>query len=207
MFPRSRRSPQAVFPLAACLLLAVGSGCGGKPAWFRGETPGPLLESVKVSELRPGGYCEIEMFVPPTSPDGSFHCFKGNVKEINHDEVVLSDVLEVSYMEYGIELRTATAHQQKRALVHVPLAGVQRSGPFRRPRTMRPRAPPRSRRRIRPPSSCLPPAQQPLPPPQCGIFVRDRRTREVRLLQSFFVAASAGNSGKLRCDPGQRRAR
>lgn len=123
MFPLGDRFPHTVFRLAACLLLAAGSGCGWKPPWIRGET-GPLLESVKVSELRPGGYCEIEMFVPPTSPDGSFHCFKGTVKEINHDEVVLSGVLEESCMEYGSTSQRQPPKQQKRDLVHVPLTGV-----------------------------------------------------------------------------------
>ena len=55
-----------------------------------------MLESVKVSELRPGDYCEIEMVVPPMASEDSFHCFKGTVKEIHPDEIVLTNVLEES---------------------------------------------------------------------------------------------------------------
>jgi hypothetical protein len=83
-----------------------------------------LLESVKVSELRPGGYCEIEMVVPPTAPEGSFHCFKGTVQEINHDEVVLANVLEESRIEYSTNSSLRPPTQQKRAIVRVPLTGV-----------------------------------------------------------------------------------
>jgi hypothetical protein len=123
MFRPGNRSLQAVFPLAACLLLAAGSGCGARPLWFRGKE-GPLLEQVKASELRPGCYCEIEMVVPPASPDGSSHCFKGTVQEVNHDEVVLSDVLEESCVEYGMSSHRRPPTQQKRDVVRVPLLGV-----------------------------------------------------------------------------------
>ncbi len=123
MFPPGRRSLQAVFRLAACLFLAAGWGCGAKAPWHRTET-GPLLESVKVSELRPGCYCEIEMVVPPLSPQGSFHCFKGTVKEIGQDEVVLTDVLEESCIEYGTASRGRPPTQEKRDVVRVPLTGV-----------------------------------------------------------------------------------
>jgi len=123
MFPSGHRSLQAVFRLVVCLFVAVGSGCGVKAPWYRGE-PGPLLESVKVSELRPGCYCEIEMVVPPLSPEGSFHCFKGTVKEISHDEIVLTDVLEGSCMEYGTTSSRRPFTQEKRDLVRVPLTGI-----------------------------------------------------------------------------------
>ena len=121
MFPPGHRSPPAVFCLATCLLLAAGCE---RPPWSRGET-GPLLESTKVSELRPGGYCEIEMVVPPTAPEGSFHCFKGTVKEINHDEVVLTNVLEESCIDYGTTSNRRPPTQTKRDEVHVPLMGVE----------------------------------------------------------------------------------
>jgi len=123
MFPPGNRSPQAFFRLAVCLFLAAGSGCGAKPSWFRGQE-GPRLDPVKVSELRPGCYCEIDMVVPPTAPDGSFDCYKGTVKEISQDEVVLTNVLEESCIEYGANSRRRAPTQQKRDLVRVPLTGV-----------------------------------------------------------------------------------
>ena len=54
----------------------------------------------------------------------SFHCYKGTVKEINHDEVVLTDVVEESYIEYGTDSQRSPPVQQKREEVHVPLMGV-----------------------------------------------------------------------------------
>ena len=123
MFLSGNRFSQAVFCLAACLLLVAGSGCSTKPLWFRSEGK-PLLEMVKVSELRPGCYCEIEMVVPPTAPEGSFHCYKGTVREINHDEVVLTDLLEETCLEYGAAAHRRSPTQQKREIVRVPLTGV-----------------------------------------------------------------------------------
>jgi len=123
MFSSGNRVSQADFCLAVCLLLAAGSGCGTKSLWFRGEGS-PLLEKVNVSELRPGCYCEIEMVVPPTAPEGSFHCYKGTVQEINHDEVVLADLLEEICLEYGTTAHRRTPTQQKRKVVRVPLTGV-----------------------------------------------------------------------------------
>ena len=123
MFPPSLRSPQAVFRLAAYLLLAAGSGCGSTFLWFRGQQEGPL-HPVKVSELRPGGYCEIDMVLPPSAVDGSFDCFKGTVKEINHDEVVLTDVLEEKCVEFGATSQRRPLMQKNRDLVRVPLTGV-----------------------------------------------------------------------------------
>lgn len=122
MFLRGNRSPLALFRLVVCLILAAGAGCGANPLGLRGPQ-GPL-ESVKVTDLRPGSYCEIEMVVPPMSPEGSFHCFNGTVTEINHDEVVLANVLEQSNVEYGLNSRRRPLTQQKRELVRVPLQGV-----------------------------------------------------------------------------------
>ncbi len=123
MFPLGKRSPQTLFPLAACLLLAAGPGCGGNALWLRGQD-GPL-EQVQAAELRPGCYCEIEMVVPPMAPEGSLHCFNGTVKEINDDEIVLAGVLEQSNIDYGLKSRKRPLTQQKRDLVHVPLLGVR----------------------------------------------------------------------------------
>ncbi|MGO9108867.1 MAG: hypothetical protein ACLP9L_06505 [Thermoguttaceae bacterium] len=123
MFRPGNRFPQAVFWLTACLLSAAGSGCGAKSPWFHGPE-GPLLETVKVSELKPGCYCEIDMVVPPTAPEGSFDCYKGTVKEVNHDEVVLTNVLEESCIAYGTNAPRRPPTQQKRDLVRVPLTGV-----------------------------------------------------------------------------------
>ena len=123
MFPSGNRFLQAIFLLTAYLLLVAGSGCSAKPLWFRSEGK-PLLERVNVSELRPGCYCEIEMVVPPTAPEGSFHCYKGTIQEINHDEVVLADLLEESCLEYGTTTHRRSPTQQKREVVRVPLTGV-----------------------------------------------------------------------------------
>jgi hypothetical protein len=123
MFPPGNRYRQAAFTLAGCLLAAAGSGCGLKPPWSRSQQ-GPLLETVKVSELQPGCYCEIDMNVPPTAPEGSFDCYKGTVREINRDEVVLTDVLEESCIDYGTTPHRRPPTQQKRDLVRVPLTGV-----------------------------------------------------------------------------------
>ncbi len=123
MFPPGHRFLRAAFRLAACLLLAAGSGCGVKWPWFHEQT-GPLLESTNVKDLRPGCYCEIEMTLPPMASKDSFHCFKGTVKEINSDEVVLVDVREENYIEYGPNSHQRPPTQQKRDLVRVPLTGV-----------------------------------------------------------------------------------
>ena len=112
MFSPSHRLPQAVFRLAACLLVAAGAGCGGKPPWSHEET-GPLLDEVKASDLRPGCYCEIDMVLPPGSPEDSFHCYKGTVKEVNANEVVLTDALEVGCNEYGPAARQRPPTQEK----------------------------------------------------------------------------------------------
>ena len=93
------------------------------PSWFHRQE-GPL-ESVKVSELRPGCYCEIDMVVPPMAPEGSVHCLNGTVQEINHEEVVLVNVLEESKIDNGLaSTKRRPLTQQKRDLVHVPLMGV-----------------------------------------------------------------------------------
>jgi hypothetical protein len=123
MFPPGKLSPHARFHLAVCLILAAGSGCGVQPSWFRNQE-GPRLDPVSASELRPGCYCEIDMVVPPTAPDGSFDCYKGTVKEVNQDEVVLTNALQESCIEYGANARRRAPTQQKRDLVRVPLTGV-----------------------------------------------------------------------------------
>jgi hypothetical protein len=123
MLPPADRSVRTVFFLSACLLLAAGSGCGLTPPWSRVEE-GPWLESVKVSELQPGCYCEIEMVVPLTALRGSFDCFKGTVKEINHDEIVLTDAVEASCIEYATTSQRRPPTQQKRDLVRVPRGGI-----------------------------------------------------------------------------------
>jgi len=124
MFSSGHRSLQVFFCLVACLCMAAGSGCGTKSPWYHAET-GPLLESVKVSDLHPGDYCEIEMVVPPLSPQGSFHCFKGTFRVIDHDEIVLDDVLEGSCIDYGPTAHQPKLTQQKRDLVRVPLTGIE----------------------------------------------------------------------------------
>jgi hypothetical protein len=104
--------------------LAAGSGCGGANPFGVRAQEGPLLEPVKVSELRPGCYCEIDMVVPPIAPNDSFDCFKGTVKEINHDEVVLTNAVEESCIDYGASSHRRQPTQQKRDMVRVPLTGI-----------------------------------------------------------------------------------
>jgi hypothetical protein len=122
MFAAVQRTRRALIPLTVGLSLAALSGCGGRPFGIR-DPEGPQLDPVKVAELQPGCYCEIDMVVPPTAPSGSFDCFKGTVKEVNHDEVVLVNAIEESCIEYGTQSRPK-ANQQKRELVRVPLPGV-----------------------------------------------------------------------------------
>jgi hypothetical protein len=122
MSPETAPFRHSLVRLAVCLLLAAGLGCGARSFWLR-EQEGPRLDLVKPSDLQPGCYCEIEMVVPPTAPAESFDCFKGTVKEVNHDEVVLTNVLEESCIEYGTSSRQKV-NQQKRDLVRVPLTGV-----------------------------------------------------------------------------------
>jgi hypothetical protein len=87
------------------------------------------LRQVDVTDLRPGTYCEIEMTVPPNASEDSHHKYMGWVKEVNHDEVVLTGdgtdqkVMEQTNIDYNGKAHAMT--QRKHDLVHVPLAGVQ----------------------------------------------------------------------------------
>ena len=191
MFPPGNRSPQAVLRLTACLLLAAGSGCGSVFPWFRGED-GPL-HPVKVAELRPGCYCEIDMNVPPSAVDGSFDCYKGIVKEINHDEVVLSDVVEERCVEFGATAQRRPLKQQNHDLVHVPLTGVASIWalpPAKDAATAKP-----SSKAVDPklPSSG---AQAKLPRPR-QLRVGGR-LRESARCEPFFFAVPAASSGPFR---------
>ena len=122
MLAAGAESPQFFFALAAVLLPSALAGCSGNPLGL-GVASGPL-ELVKVTDLQPGSYCEIEMVVPPLAPEGSLHCFNGTVQEVNRDEVVLVKVLEQCNVDYGLNSRRRPLTQQKRDLVHVPLLGV-----------------------------------------------------------------------------------
>ena len=154
MHPLGNRFPPTVSLVTACLLWAAGAGCGTRPPWSHAES-GPLLEPVKVSDLRPGSYCEIEMVVPPTSPEGSFHCYKGSVKETSGSEVVLTDVLEEGCNEYGPSSQQRPPTQQKHSLVRVPLTGVDTIWAFPPPKTDAAVKPPASPS----PLACLPAAR------------------------------------------------
>ncbi len=123
MFPSSNRSPRTLLCLAAGVLLVPGWGCGGNPFGIRGQE-GPLLEQVNATELRSGCYCEIDMVKPPLVSEDSFDCFKGTVKEVNQDEIVLTGVLEESYLDYGTSSHRRQPTQQKRDLVRVPRTGI-----------------------------------------------------------------------------------
>jgi hypothetical protein len=100
-------------------LLMIVAGC----VWQRPD-PDHDLYSAKVSELQPGAYCEIEMNVPPTSPENSSHCYKGTVKELTSEEIVLKDVLEETQIDYAGSNRHREPAQEKHAEVRVPLTGV-----------------------------------------------------------------------------------
>jgi hypothetical protein len=86
------------------------------------------LQRVDVSDLRPGTYCEIEMVVPPNAAEDSHHKYMGWVKDVNHDEVVLTGdgidqkVMEQTNIDYNGKAHAMT--QRKHNLVHVPLTGV-----------------------------------------------------------------------------------
>ena len=128
MLSPGHRSLRTMFRVAACLFLAAGTGCGMNWPWVHSET-GPSLEQVKVSDLRPGEYCEIDMFVSPMAPEGSFHRFKGTVREVSRDdagreEVVLVNAMEGNWTDYGSPTLRPQFSQQKRELVRVPMSGV-----------------------------------------------------------------------------------
>lgn len=125
--------------------------------WSHEET-GPLLDEVKASDLQPGCYCEIDMVLPPGSPENSFHCYKGTVKAVNANEVVLTDALEVGYNEYGTAARQRPPTQEKHALVQVPLPGVDKIWAFP-PSKANASMPPR----MSSPSGALPPGGQSVP--------------------------------------------
>jgi len=115
---------RALSGLAAALLLAVVSGCGGQSRWVHEKEETESLDPIKISELRPKRYCEIEMTVPPKSAEGSSQCYKGTVGEVTHDEVILKDVVEVSQVEYGVPRVVQPPIVKKHDTVHVPLTGV-----------------------------------------------------------------------------------
>ena len=81
-------SPAAVRIALLPLLLLPLAGCAE-------------LHRVDINELHPGSYCEIEMVVPPNAADDSHHCYMGTVQEITHDEVVLTEVLETTNIDYN----------------------------------------------------------------------------------------------------------
>jgi len=82
------------------------------------------LNRVSVTDLRPGCYCEIEMAVPPNAADGSQHCYMGWVKEVSHDEVVLTNVMEQTNIDYNGSGHRRDMTKQKHDIIHVPLTGV-----------------------------------------------------------------------------------
>ena len=84
-----------------------------------------MLDQINLAELRPGCYCEIEMVVPLTASEGSFHCYKGTVKEITKEEVVLTGVLDESHVEYSGSGKTRPPTQDKRDVVNVPVTGIK----------------------------------------------------------------------------------
>lgn len=97
-------------------LLLTASGCAE-------------LRVVDVSELRPGTYCEIEMVVPPNAAENSHQKYMGWVKEVTHDEVVLTGdgtdqkVMEQTNIDYNGRSHAMT--QRKHDMVRVPLTGVR----------------------------------------------------------------------------------
>ena len=82
------------------------------------------LQRVDITELHPGSYCEIEMVVPPNAADDSHHCYMGTVQEITHDEVVLTEVLETTNIDYNGSGRRRAPTEQKHKVVRVPLTGI-----------------------------------------------------------------------------------
>jgi hypothetical protein len=124
MLRPGNRVRQALFTLAACLLIAAGSGCGARAPWSTAQEG--LLEEVDVSELQPGGYCEIDMVVPPLAPEGSGHHFNGTVQEVTHEEIVLVNVLEQTNVDYAVSSRQRPLARKRRDLVRVPRLGIDK---------------------------------------------------------------------------------
>ena len=122
MFFAGNRIGQFALVAAACLLPAI-AGCGLRALWQRPD-PDHDLFSTKISELRPGAYCEIEMVVPPTSPEGSYQCYKGTVREVTQNDVVLTNVVEESQIDYSGSGRHREPTEKKHDVIHVPLTGI-----------------------------------------------------------------------------------
>ena len=108
-------------------LLLTASGCAE-------------LHQVDISDLRPGTYCEIEMVVPPNAAEDSHHKYMGWVKEITHDEVVLTGdgtdqkVLEQTNIDYNGSGHTRALSKRMHDVVHVPLTGVREVWAEKRPK-------------------------------------------------------------------------
>ena len=112
---------------AASLLLVALPGCARSWLPWRsdsGSDRNNKFHPVKASDLMPGQYCEIDMMVPPNSPDDSYQRFYGKVKRVTQEEVELADTVEESWIEYGSSVHRHPPNQQKRGDVHVPLTGV-----------------------------------------------------------------------------------
>jgi hypothetical protein len=96
------------------------------------------LHQVDVSDLRPGTYCEIEMVVPPNAAEDSHQKYMGWVKEVNHDEVILTGdgtnqkVMEQTNIDYNGHSHAMT--QRKHDIVRVPLTGVREIWAEKRPK-------------------------------------------------------------------------
>jgi hypothetical protein len=80
------------------------------------------LHKVEISELKPGAYCELDMVVPPNAGDESKHRYMGTVQEITHEEVVLTEVLETTNIDYNGHRHSAS--ESKHKIVRVPISNV-----------------------------------------------------------------------------------
>ena len=122
-----QRKYATVAAATASLLLAVMPGCAHSWLPWRNDADSERnskFHAVKASHLKPGQYCEIDMMVPPNSPDDSYQRFYGTVKSVTKEEVELTDAVEESWIEYGSSVHRHPPTQQKRGDVQVPLTGV-----------------------------------------------------------------------------------
>jgi len=126
-----KRTGQIVLAAASGWLLAI-TGC--LPGTLLHGDPSRDIYPTNASDLRPGSYCEIEMNVPLTATKDSSHCYKGTIKEVTREEVVLTDVLEETQIDLGTSGSSRPPSQTKHDLVHVYLTGVKEIWALRPPK-------------------------------------------------------------------------
>ncbi len=64
------------------------------------------------------------MVVPPNAADDSHHKYMGTVQQVTHEEVVLTEVMESTNIDYAGSGHRRALTERKHKVVHVPLTGV-----------------------------------------------------------------------------------